>query len=129
MANHLQHIEAAARRKLNVTSAWKGYHFEVIAGGYLVVGSVPVGRFKSGPRKGSPKWEGEGSKVVVTEPEVEAEVDTYVKTTGNCPNCFGEKTELLSWSKAEGVKTQTCKSCNGSGRALPSTGQAAGGKG
>lgn len=117
MGKHLNHMESAARRKVNAPEDWRAYHYEVITGGYLIIGSVPVGKYKSGPRKGSPKWEGEGVKVVVTEADVETETSLYVKTTGNCPNCFGEKTEFLRWSKAAGLETQTCRSCHGSGRA------------
>lgn len=114
---NLQHIENAARRKANASEDWQGYHFEVVIGGYLVIGSAPVGHYKSGPRKGTPKWEGEGITVVVTEDDVAIETSLYVKTTGNCPNCFGKKTELVSWSKREGTKTQPCRACTGSGLA------------
>lgn len=115
----LQHIEAAARRKLGASEDWKAYQFESIDGDYIVVGSVPVGVFSSGPRKGKPKWKGDGKKVIVHGAEVEAEIARYVGATGNCFNCFGTKEEFLSWSIAEGTKRRHCSVCGGSGVAAP----------
>lgn len=116
MAN-LQHIEAAARRKLGVSEGWKAYQFEAVTGSYIVVGSIPVGVFANGPRKGKPKWKGDGKKVIVTGAEVEAEIAHYVAATGNCPHCLGTKEEFLSWSVTEGLKKRICTVCIGSGLA------------
>jgi hypothetical protein len=113
----MQHIEAAARRKLGASEDWKGYQFEAVSGDYIVVGSVPVGVFTRGPRQGTPKWKGDGQKVIVSGAEVEAEIARYVAATGNCQNCFGTKEEFLSWSVSEGMKKCTCSACGGSGRA------------
>lgn len=114
---HLQHIEAAARRKLGVSEEWKAYQYSAISGDYIVVGSVPVGVFSSGPRKGTPKWKGEGLTVLVFQAEVEAEIARYISVTGSCPNCFGTKEEFLSWRAGEGSKMRMCSRCGGSGLA------------
>lgn len=111
------HLESAARRKLSAPEAWKSYRWEVLAGGYLVTGAVPVGLYKSGPRKGRPKWEGRGTKVVLSEMEVGAEVARYIQETGNCANCLGTKEEFLSWSVTEGTKRRPCSECNATGKA------------
>lgn len=115
----LQHIEAAARRKLGASEDWQAYQCEAVGGDYIVVGSVPVGVFASGPRKGKPKWKGDGKKVIIHGAEVEAEIVRYMEATGNCHNCFGTKEEFLSWSVAEGTKKCPCSVCGGSGLAAP----------
>jgi hypothetical protein len=116
----IQHIESAARRKLSAVSEWKGYSFEVVAGGYIVIGEIPMGVYSRGPKKGSPKWKGRGTKVIVSDADVKAETEKYVLDTGNCPDCLGTKEELVSWSATHGTKTRPCSVCAGSGRAVTS---------
>jgi len=112
----LRHLESAARRKLGASQEWLGYRYESFTGGYLVVGAIPVGFVSRGPRKGKPKWKGEGDKVVLSNVEVQVEEEHYVRTTGNCPECFGTKEQFASWSVKEGLKTSPCQACGATGR-------------
>lgn len=114
----IYHLENAARRKLKASPDWKAFRFEVVTGGYILTGEVPVGIFKSGPRKGSPKWTLPGRNVVLSDLELEAEEALYAKTTGNCPSCLGTKETFYSWSKVEGTKNRPCKDCMASGKAV-----------
>lgn len=114
----LRHIETAARRKAGAGEEWKAFRFEAVTGGYIVVGAIPVGVYSRGPRKGKPKWNGTGTKIVVSDADVKAEADKYVLDTGNCPDCLGTREELQSWSATHGTKTQPCSVCAGSGRAV-----------
>jgi hypothetical protein len=114
---NLQHIESAARRKLGAHEDWKGYQFEAVAGDYIVVGSVPVGTFSRGRRKGQPKWDGPGTKVLVSGGEVGAEVARYVEATGNCPDCLGTKEEFARWNVKEGTTMAPCSKCGATGKA------------
>lgn len=111
------HLESAARRKLGASKEWKSYRWEVLTGGFLVTGAVPVGLYKSGPRKGKPKWQGRGTKVLLSETEVVAEVALYIRETGNCANCCGTKQEFLSWRVNEGTKFRPCSECGATGKA------------
>lgn len=113
----LQHIENAARRKLGAAHEWKGFRYEAVAGGYIVVGGIPAGVISRGSWKGRSKWKGPGTKVVVSDTDVKAEADRYVVDTGNCPDCLGTSEEIVSWSATEGTKKRPCSVCAGSGRA------------
>lgn len=114
---HLDHIESAARQKLNAPENWHGFSFEVVGDCYLVIGDIPTAFYMRGSRKGRPKsWKGSGNKVVVGQADVDAAISRYIKDTGNCPECFGSKEVFQSWSKATGVKTRPCDACKATGK-------------
>lgn len=119
---HTDHWDAAARRKMGLPAGWKAYCWEMVGDDCIVIGSVPVGVFERGPRKGKPKWEGEGTKVIVTAAEGRAEIGHYERETGNCHNCLGTGKEFESWAKDTGLKLKTCETCKGSGKGAISTG-------
>lgn len=112
----MNHLESAARRKLKAPSEWLGFIFECIAEDYIVTGAVPVGFYSRGPRKGKPKWEGPGIKVIVTRAETDAEVKRYEEETGNCAECLGTKEVFASWNIKTGVKMRPCQTCDATGK-------------
>lgn len=113
----LEHIETAARKKLKASEEWRWFRCEAISGGFLIEGQVPSGTYSRGPRKGRPKFKPPGERVVVSEAEVEAEKGLYVRTTGNCPNCFGAKELAIGWSVDTGTRMGPCRECDGTGKA------------
>jgi hypothetical protein len=118
MGHNSRHIEAAARAKLGAAEEWAAYSFEVIGQDFILQGSVPVGIYSRGPRKGSRKWEGQGTKVVVTHAEVEAEEAKYIKESGNCHVCLGKGLEWVGWSIETGVMEAPCESCKATGKSI-----------
>ena len=64
-------MNVVAERKAAIPG-WKPYAWELVDGGVLVTGSVPVGVIVRGPRKGQPRWDrGHPTtrRVVVTQQE------------------------------------------------------------
>lgn len=49
-------VDKIAAEKSRI-AGWKPYAWEVVEGGMIVTGSVPVGVFVRGPRKGHTKWD------------------------------------------------------------------------
>lgn len=113
----MDHIENAARRKLGAKPEWKAFRFEAVGGDFIVTGDIPVGYYKRGASKGRPKWKLPGQKTIATAADVKAEMDRYVKETGNCPECFGTKEQLKRWSQEHGKEMEPCKDCAGTGKA------------
>lgn len=110
---NIEHVESAARRKLKASDGWKGHTFECVGEDYIVTGSVPVGK----KRNGTPKWDGNGEKAIVTRAEVLGEVKRYEQETKNCSVCLGKKEVLSRWSKANGIELKPCESCGATGLA------------
>ena len=110
---NIDHVESAARRKLKASDGWKGHTFECVGVDYIVTGSVPVGK----KRSGMPKWDGPGEKIIVTRAEADAEVKRYEQETNNCSTCMGKKEVLSRWSKAKGIEMKPCEACGATGLA------------
>ena len=74
---------------------------------------------KKGPNKGKPNF----SKVTdqrsfyVTYEEADSVYEEYEQLTGTCARCLGEETEVVSWSRKDGVKYRPCSKCAGTGKA------------
>lgn len=117
----MEHLEAAARKKLSAPDGWRAYKFECIADCYLIEGSVPVGVYARGPRKGQPKWSGDGDQTILTRDDVEKANASYQATTGNCGECMGTGKEFVSWSKKDGLVQRPCAQCRGTGKLTPNT--------
>lgn len=117
MNEHFGHMETVAIRKSGVIG-WEPYIYERIGDdGVVLTGSIPR-LLKSGPRKGKKTWDHKaGTKVIVTNAEIESEKADYIARTGNCGKCFGAGMICSGWSAADGTKMATCKACSGSGRA------------
>jgi hypothetical protein len=97
---------------------WKAFRWEKVGDDSIVTGSVPTGTYRSGPRKGRPKFTGPETKVIVTKAELEVTAAAYESTTGKCWDCKGSGQTWAGWSKDEGTRYETCSRCKGTGTAL-----------
>jgi hypothetical protein len=101
--------------KKSGVKGWIAYSWERCGPDSIVTGGVPVGAYKSGPRKGEPRFRGPGNKIVVSRAEMEATAAAYESETGNCWNCYGTGQLPVGWNKADGMSHGTCTRCGGSG--------------
>lgn len=110
----IEHVEAVAKKKMNIPG-WEPYAWELIGtDGMLVTGGIPR-LLKSGPRKGEKTWDGKGSQVVVVKAEIDQEVLRYELETGKCAECMGEGKRPAGWSEETGPRFKPCEKCAGSG--------------
>jgi hypothetical protein len=87
--------------------------------GYELRGSVPIGTYSRGPRKGRPKWPrlAELQRVVITMDEVRQARIRWENETGLCSHCGGSGQQVKS-TGISGTTYRECISCDGTGRAL-----------
>jgi hypothetical protein len=87
--------------------------------GYELRGSVPIGTYSRGPRKGRPKWPrlAELQRVVITMDEVRQARIRWENETGLCSYCGGSGQQVKS-TGISGTTYRECISCDGTGRAL-----------
>ena len=78
-------------------------------------GAVTVGEYKSGPRKGRPKWPKELQTIWMRRSEIDRVAIEWEIEEGKCQKCYGAGQESVGWSKAEGTRYRKCQRCNGSG--------------
>jgi hypothetical protein len=106
-------IEHFAEAKVGI-DGWKAYRWERADEDSIITGDIPHGVYKTGKRKGRPKFIGNGRKVVVTNAEMQAHAAAWEAATGKCWDCKGTGQTWAGWSKAEGTRYRTCQRCNGS---------------
>jgi hypothetical protein len=97
------------------TPGWKATKWQAGGGDSIVTGSVPVGTYSRGPRKGEPKFTGPSTMVVVTRAELETAATAYEAETGRCWNCKGTGQVVRKISVTEGTTYRPCARCGGSG--------------
>ena len=108
----------AAEAKVGI-EGWKAYRWEDCGGDSIVTGDVPDGVYRSGKRKGRPRFNGPGRKVVITKAEMQAKATAYEADTGKCWDCKGTGQVWAGWSKADGTRYRDCQRCNATGNAAP----------
>jgi DnaJ-class molecular chaperone len=98
---------------------WQAYRWEQMKGGYLVKGCVPDGVYRSGRRKGRPRFKnpvkGTELSIVVSDADMKTEAEIYEETTGNCWDCKGKGEVFQSWHHIDGTKYKPCQRCNATG--------------
>jgi hypothetical protein len=96
---------------------WKATKWQAAGQDSIVSGSVPVGTYSRGSRKGEPKFTGPRTMVAVTRAEKEAAAIAYEAETGHCWNCKGTGQVVHKISVTEGTTYRPCARCGGSGEA------------
>ena len=86
-----------------------------------LIGSIPDGVYRSGKRKGRPRYTKGGTHrtIHVFEDEFKAWVEQYEAKHNVCSQCFSSPTpghEWSGWSLANGNRFMTCRRCNGTGK-------------
>jgi hypothetical protein len=109
-------IMKAAEAKVGV-DGWEAYKWENCDGDSIVTGDIPDGVYRSGPRKGRPRFKGSGRRVVITRSELQVIATAYEAETGKCWDCKGTGQTWAGWSKAEGTRYRECQRCKGTGEA------------
>ena len=94
---------------------WKATKWQAAGQDSIVSGSVPVGTYSRGPRKGQPKFKGKDTMVVVTRAEKKAAAIAYETETGHCWNCKGAGQVVRKIGGPEGTTYRACTRCGGSG--------------
>lgn len=87
------------------------FKMEVLTSDTILVEGSATTVFKSGKRKGQPKYIGPTTKAAITKREIQEEQDRYEKETGNCFKCLGKGVLQNGWSKAGGVAFISCPWC------------------
>lgn len=112
----------AARRVHNLPDNWQPRIYESLDRGlgFVLRGSVPIGTYSRGPRKGRPKWPplGQLQRVVITADEVRQEQILWEHETGLCCLCGGSGQTVRSVGVQNGITYQKCIECEGAGTAL-----------
>ena len=106
----------AAEAKVGI-EGWEAYRWEDCDGDSIVTGDVPDGVYRSGPRKGRPRFKGPGRRVIITRSDMWAVATAYEAETGKCWDCKGTGQTWAGWSKAEGTHYRECQRCGGTGEA------------
>ena len=110
-------IMKAAEVKVAV-EGWKAYKWEACDDDSIVTGDIPDGVYRSGPRKGQPRFNKPlGRRVVITRAELQVTATAYETETGKCWDCKGTGQAWAGWSRIEGAKYQECQRCAGTGEA------------
>jgi hypothetical protein len=111
-------MDIVARQKLSVSEDWEIFKWTAIGDTDDVIATGGVPRLlQSGPRKGRKTWDGKGQDVVVTRAEIKAAQAVYEAETGNCHVCGDTGQQWVGWSVADGHKYDTCRTCDGTGKA------------
>jgi hypothetical protein len=109
-------IMCFAEKKTGIPG-WKAVNWERVGNDSIVEGCVPEGVYRSGRRKGQPRFIGPKSKVVVTQAELENTASEYEGETGKCWDCHGTGRVVTGWSEPDGTRYATCSRCGGKGEA------------
>ena len=110
----IRDIMGAAEAKAGI-DGWRAYSWERCGEDSIVTGDIPAGVYKSGKRKGKPKFKGPGRKVIVTRAELQAKATVYEAETGKSWDCKGTGQTWAGWSKTEGTRYRECQRCGGTG--------------
>lgn len=106
------------------TKGWAPYRWSFqdpepgkIAGCY-VTGSIPDGVFRSGPRKGRPRYTAPGatdSRTVFVPRDTVIASARLFEQKGQCWNCKGTGEIWAGWSRETGTRQKICPRCDGTG--------------
>ena len=111
----------AARRVHGLPDDWLPRIYSALDRGlgFELRGSVPIGTYSRGPRKGRPKWPrlAELQRVVITADEVRQARIWWENETGLCSYCGGSGHQVESIG-ISGTTYRQCISCDGTGKAL-----------
>lgn len=113
----------AARHRHGLPPTWQWRQIESLDGGFIQLsGSIPIGNYQSGPRKGRPKFPAKSiyQRVIITRDDVADARRRWEDETGLCSWCGGTGQEIAGTSAATGTKYRTCRACGGTGKAKTS---------
>ena len=110
-------IMKAAEAKVGI-DGWEAYKWEACDDDSIVTGDIPDGVYRSGPRKGQPRFnKATARRVIITRAELQVIATAYEAETGKCWDCKGTGQTWAGWSKTEGTKYRECQRCAGTGEA------------
>ena len=117
-------LEKQAKEKFSLPENWEWFRWETLPHPpanhtFVKLTGCPITeRYKSGKRKGRPKYSlATSMSVTITLAEHEAYLLAWEKETGQCSACTGSGEELERWHHIDGTKMRPCGKCNGSKKA------------
>jgi hypothetical protein len=110
MAAHRLHGKPAEWRWFSLNSG------DAPEGFVKVVGAVPVGTYRSGKRKGRPKWPKDGETLWIKRDDFTAMQAAWESETGKCAGCCGAG-GTIKRASIDGAEYQECRVCCGTGEA------------
>lgn len=81
-----------------------------------VKGAVPDGTYKSGKRKGRPKFPKIVDTFFIRRSQLNETASLWEQETGLCEKCQGACKVVVSWSSTTGSKYEKCSKCKGTGK-------------
>lgn len=110
----------AAQHRHNLPAAWQWRQIAALDGGFIELsGSIPIGTYQRGPRKGRLKFPTQSNyqRVIITRDDVADARRRWEDETGLCSWCNGTGQEIAGISAATGAKYRACRACSGTGKA------------
>lgn len=112
-------INETAKRCHGKPDDWRWYSLDAHnkpPGFFEVIGSVPVGKYRSGKRKGRPKWDRKIAETVWMKwDDLKETKRLWGIETGKCPECLGTGKQVKSVSVVDGTTYRPCGDCDGTG--------------
>ena len=119
MSDKIDFINVTAQRRHGKPDGWQWLRLDAHnkpEGYFEVVGAVPVGTYRSGKRKGRPKWDRKTAEMIwMRDDDLVETKRLWGIETGKCAECQGTKKQVKSVSVVDGVTYQQCKTCQGTG--------------
>jgi hypothetical protein len=114
-------FQLTAERVHKVPSGWRWCRLDSHnkpQGFIEMQGAIPIGEYKSGPRKGMPKWPNSDQlqTIWIQESEMNAVAEQWESETGKCHKCDGSGKTVASSHVVHGKTYRECKRCKGSGK-------------
>lgn len=109
----------AAQHRYRLSPDWQWRQIVSLDDGFIELhGASPISAYKSGPRRGQPRFppRSQCRRVIVTRQDVADARARWEAETGRCSHCGGEGQEAIGWSAAEGTRYRTCRACSGTGK-------------
>jgi len=116
-------LEQYVSEKYTLPSDWKVFrwqaHGEKETGFSTLTGAVVTETYKTGKRKGLPKWSArdKSTELQISIPQTDFKlwIQQWESETGLCHQCLGCGLEWVGWSKRDGCRYGKCRNCGGSG--------------
>jgi hypothetical protein len=114
-------FQMTAERIHNVGAGWKWCHVSAIdvpPGFIKVRGAIPIGQYKSGKRKGHPKWpkDDQLQTLWMKKTDMDAMALQWEVEQQKCHKCEGSGEVVVSSHVVHGKTFGKCKRCKGSGK-------------
>jgi hypothetical protein len=106
---------------------WHGLDAHNVPDGYTkVTGSVPIGVFQRGPRKGRTKWGKDSQTLWMKDDDIRESKRIWERENDKCVYCYGEGETCYRVAMVDGKAERSyreCTECKGTGKPLTEVNQ------